>query len=465
MHQPAKWWIGLIPVAALWIAAVLLKTDWVEHDIGPRAKVVLASTSPDTAAAMNVTVAGRDVLIEGPEFAAGQGDQIGHAVALADGVRLVDGRYRMVEAAKPYKFSATREGNQIVLSGNAPSPAARERVLAAANKAAAGGTVVDNLTYATGAPEGFDATAMRGLTEAAKLDRGAFALVDTSYSMSGTASSDAIYEAATADVKRLPAPFKVGSVDIKQMAISPYLFGIEKGDGQVKLTGYAPDEKARADLIAAAKAAFFDDNVADQLKIGRGAPANFVDALKSTFPSLARLSSGKLTSSDTSITVNGLAIYEKAADQIKANLADTTSSGFKMADVTIGVRPPEPPLDVKACQPAFDGLLAKGRVRFDTGSANLSKESPSLLDGLIDVAQRCREADVEVAGFTDTVGSADANLELSKHRAQAVVDYIGQSGVDVSRISSAGYGQTKPIASNDTEEGRAQNRRIEFLVK
>jgi OOP family OmpA-OmpF porin len=231
------------------------------------------------------------------------------------------------------------------------------------------------------------------------------------------------------------------------------------------LTGYAPDEKARGDLVAAAKAAFFDDTVEDGLKIGRGAPAKFVDSLKSTFPSLARLSSGKLMSSDTTITVNGQAIYEKAADQIKATLAGAVPPGFKMPDVTIGVRPPGPPLEVKACQPAFDGLLTKGRVRFDTASANLSKESLSLLDGLIDVVQRCHEADVEVAGYTDSVGSPDSNVELSKRRAQAVVDYIGEAGIDTSRITSTGYGQAKPIASNDTEDGRAQNRRIEFLVK
>jgi OmpA-OmpF porin, OOP family len=465
MYEPAKWWVGLIPLAALWIVGVVVKTGSVEDDIALRAKVVLAAASPESARALNLTVAGRDVRIEGPEFAAGQGERIGQTVDQADGVRLVDGRFRMVQAAKPYTFSVTRAGRQIVLAGTAPSPAARERLLLAANRAAADGMVVDNLTYATGAPEGFEAIAARGLTEAAKLEGGSFSLVDTTYSIAGTASSPAIFEAAIADPRRLPAPFKAGTVDIKEMAISPYVFKLEKSNGRVKLTGYAPDEAAHGDLVAAAKAAFFDDTVEDQLKIGKGAPANFASTLKSMFPALARLSSATLTSSDTTITVNGLAVYEKAADQIKAALAGAVPSGFTMADATIGVQMPGPALEVKACQPAFDGLLSKGRILFDTGSANLSKESLGLLDGLIEVAQRCHDADVEVAGFTDSVGSPDANLELSKRRAQAVVAYIGDSGIDVSRISSAGYGQAKPIASNDTPDGRAQNRRIEFLVK
>jgi len=81
------------------------------------------------------------------------------------------------------------------------------------------------------------------------------------------------------------------------------------------------------------------------------------------------------------------------------------------------------------------------------------------------VVQRCREASIEVAGHTDSQGSPESNLDLSRRRAEAVTAYIGEAGVGTSRITSAGYGETNPVASNDTPEGRAQNRRIEFVVK
>jgi len=183
------------------------------------------------------------------------------------------------------------------------------------------------------------------------------------------------------------------------------------------------------------------------------------------FAPLARLASGSLTADDTVMTVEGLAIYSKAADQIKAELAGAIVAGFKLGDVSIGVIPPPPAIAVSECQPAFDGLLAKGRILFDTGSADLSKESLALLDHLIEVAQRCRDASIEVAGHTDSAGAPAQNLDLSRRRAEAVTAYMSESGIDMSRISAAGYGQTKPIASNDTPEGRAQNRRIEFVVK
>ena len=70
-----------------------------------------------------------------------------------------------------------------------------------------------------------------------------------------------------------------------------------------------------------------------------------------------------------------------------------------------------------------------------------------------------------MAGHTDSQGAPENNLDLSQRRAEAVTSYIGESGVDTSRITSAGYGETKPVASNDTPEGRAQNWRIEFVVK
>ena len=72
------------------------------------------------------------------------------------------------------------------------------------------------------------------------------------------------------------------------------------------------------------------------------------------------------------------------------------------------------------------------------------------------MVRRCREASIEVAGHTNSQGSPELNLDLSQRPAEAVTSYIGNSGVDTSRMTSAGYGETKPVASNDTPEGRAQ---------
>ncbi|CCD99664.1 OmpA family protein [Bradyrhizobium sp. STM 3809] len=707
MHQPSKWWTGLIAVAVLWLVAIIFKTAGVEEDIAPRAQAAVAAAAPDTAAALKVTVAGRDISITGPEFSADQSERLEDA-ATVDGVRLVDGSYDKLPTPKPYAFRAARNGTQLVLEGGVPTPAVRQAIVGAARAAAAGGEVADRLGYALGAPVNFAAIAGHGLAQAAKLNGGTFALADKAYSIAGAATSSDIYEAAVAatrqlpagavldkvailppeakpfiwtavrdaksvvmsgvvpndDIRRalqaaasqtwsgssvtqqmqiargapagdfnayttyalaelarlttgrvvisdasytisgeapssaaydeamaglgklpsgltlakaeilppeikpyrwsaefdgtalrlaglapatsvreammgsasgpfdgkpirsdigiargapdgdvatasasllkqlsrlaqgraeinetkvsitgvglanvtgaavreelagtLPAPFTLAAVDVRDGPISPYAFGLQKQDGRVRLSGYVPDETARRELVDAATATFVTETVEDGLKIGGGAPRNFVKSLKATFPALARLWSGALTAKDASLSIDALAIYDKAAEQVRKELADAAGGDLKLDEVKIGVKPEGPALPVAECQPAFEGLLAKGRIRFATGSAELSRESLALLDHIVDVAQRCKAAEITIGGHTDNVGDEADNMDLSKRRAEAVVSYISEAGIDTSRMSSEGYGQNRPVASNDSAEGRAQNRRIEFVVK
>ena len=104
-------------------------------------------------------------------------------------------------------------------------------------------------------------------------------------------------------------------------------------------------------------------------------------------------------------------------------------------------------------------------MHFDTDSTNISPQSYFLAHGLSVTANRCPEAKIEVAGHTDNVGDAAYNIDLSERRAKAVVDYLVQSGVAAERLSAKGYGETQPLDTNDTEDGRANNRRIEFNIK
>ena len=80
-------------------------------------------------------------------------------------------------------------------------------------------------------------------------------------------------------------------------------------------------------------------------------------------------------------------------------------------------------------------------------------------------ALRCPTANIEISGHTDTDGDEAANQGLSEKRAQAVADYLVKAGLPANRFSAIGYGSTQPIAGNDTDQGKAQNRRIDFVVK
>lgn len=107
----------------------------------------------------------------------------------------------------------------------------------------------------------------------------------------------------------------------------------------------------------------------------------------------------------------------------------------------------------------FDQTLLLVGVKFETNSATLLPESIPILDGAVAALKRYPQVNIEVAGHTDSRGADAYNLQLSARRADTVLKYLQDGGVTNS-ITSRGYGETQPMASNDTEEGRQQNRRV-----
>ncbi len=101
-------------------------------------------------------------------------------------------------------------------------------------------------------------------------------------------------------------------------------------------------------------------------------------------------------------------------------------------------------------------------VTFATGSARLTESSRATLDKVVETLNSEKDIEVEIRGYTDNTGNYDKNVILSARRAEAVKNYLVGKGIDGRRIQTKGYGPENPIAPNDTPEGRAKNRRIEF---
>jgi len=120
--------------------------------------------------------------------------------------------------------------------------------------------------------------------------------------------------------------------------------------------------------------------------------------------------------------------------------------------------PPTPPIIVPA--PPAARFILDG-VTFDTGKATLRPESAGRLDNVVELMVHKKNARIEISGHTDNVGKKKANQILSEKRAQACRDYLVSKGIEGGRITTVGYGDERPIASNDTEQGRQENRRIE----
>jgi outer membrane protein OmpA-like peptidoglycan-associated protein len=104
-------------------------------------------------------------------------------------------------------------------------------------------------------------------------------------------------------------------------------------------------------------------------------------------------------------------------------------------------------------------------IHFKLDKATLLPASYPELNKLYRLMQRNSGIEIKIAGHTDSTGTETYNKELSVKRAQAVAEYLRQKGIDTNRVSYEGYGNTRPIATDSTEAGRAKNRRVEFIIK
>ncbi len=130
----------------------------------------------------------------------------------------------------------------------------------------------------------------------------------------------------------------------------------------------------------------------------------------------------------------------------------------------IALQPIQEETPIASSRAEADGAIAFRNVLFSSGSAELLPVSGDELDRLVELLNKVPEYAVEIVGHTDDVGEDEANLLLSQQRAESVKSYLKAQGVAAERITTRGDGETSPIAANDTEEGRARNRRTTFRL-
>ena len=455
-----KWWPGLIPLAILWGLAAWFNTAPFETELASRTALSLRETILDKT---RIEAAGRDLTVAADAFSE-EGRRSSIAIAEAvPGVRLVHDRTRIIEEAKPFVWNAERNVSRLTLSGNVSLPAARSRMVEAARGIAGGVEVADQMAFARGVPPRFEATALSLIEQLGRLRDGKVSISDNSVRLSGIARELGGREAIAAALKNLPEGF---SVVENTVSAPPYVFQVNKDPvaGTLTFNGYVPDNAAHALLIDTAKRKFLNEKIVDNLKASVGAPNGFANAVTAALGALSRLSTGSLMVSDREVKLSGDALYEVAAEEIRGGLGSELLQGWRVTP-EVSVRPPASAVDATVCQQLFSELLAIGKIRFLSGQASIDNDSRGLMDRLVEIALRCPSANLEIGGHTDTDGDEEANLRLSERRAQAVLDYMQRAGLPADRLHAVGYGQTQPVASNDTAEGKAQNRRIEFTVR
>lgn len=148
---------------------------------------------------------------------------------------------------------------------------------------------------------------------------------------------------------------------------------------------------------------------------------------------------------------------------LDANPATTNDRQFVLAGIGVNRTFPVPQVAVAAAPPAKRKIVLRG-VNFDFDKSNIRPDARPILDAAIATLKEDPNARVAVEGHTDSIGSEEYNMKLSQRRAESVVDYLVAGGIARSRLEPIGMGESDPVATNDTEDGRAQNRRVELRV-
>lgn len=365
----------------------------------------------------------------------------------------------------PYVWSAVRQNGGVAITGHAPNDTVKQTILQAAKTRFPADSVVDRMQLASGVPAGMNwqhATDY-ALAQLALLESGEARFEADRFSLKGTSTNIAKQERAIL-LHKQPG-IKIGSIELTGQGArnrNEYSWSIAREGEKVLLQGVIGSEEARKALLAHLKQRIGGLEIIDQLTIGEGAPENFEKISDIAVRGVSRLDNAFIELKESGLSVAGNALYEGA----KTQLTDLFSGldGDNAVSLNLGVKAPGAEVKSAACQKLFVDLLGKSKILFESGKAVIDDKSLGLLDNLVYVAHRCPAAKVEIAGHTDADGPDSVNQRLSNTRAGAVMAYLVKAGIAQDRLKAMGYGETKPIASNKTKEGKAQNRRIEFVI-
>lgn len=241
-------------------------------------------------------------------------------------------------------------------------------------------------------------------------------------------------------------------------------------DGQLTLSGLVPDQKARSSLLAIAVRLFGKDNIIDQLVIKPGAPDNWIEAAQQVLMQLPAFDDASVQISGTKIQLSGVASSPTSVTHIQTNTTSAFPQNFqstydiRVADSVTNKQDQNVISDSILCRERLGEFLSQQSFRFRSDSDVIDADSQRFIDQLIKYLQECPDVKIEIAGYTDSQGSQEYNIKLAKRRANTIASLLIANNISAERLSTVGYGEIKPVASNSSEHGRAKNRRIEFKI-
>lgn len=367
-----------------------------------------------------------------------------------------------------YEMQITSEGAGIEVSGFVPNDQARAALIDLVKARYPGRAVTDKLQLQAGAPEGWQECIVAGLNALPKLQSGRAVLTDRRLLVAGTTDDYGVAQGVPGDVKAGAGKSCETSTDIKftgQINTALKWRAEHDASGLLVLSGDIPDEQSRPVLLGAAQKLFPDARISDQMQVKASLVEPFTGVAVRGLQQLARLKHGTASIASKQLALVGLADSEATAGAVRSALGKDLPQGFAATDKIDVPRKVEIIQEADRCQELLRETAAVGTINFDRAKADLTADSYDTLEALAEIANACPAFRIQIEGHTDSEGTDERNQRLSDRRAQTIAGFLVRAGVAANRLTSVGYGASRPIADNATPEGRAKNRRIEFTVK
>ncbi len=236
-------------------------------------------------------------------------------------------------------------------------------------------------------------------------------------------------------------------------------------EGLVQLRGRLSDESLRRMADSFAKAAFGSENVYTAARVVENMPEDWAARVLVGLEAMTYLTNGSVTVAPDMLTLRGVTERESGRSDVAGLLSDKLAEGG-LYSLDITYRAPPPPEKIRPsaeeCRVLLRDVQDGAKIAFEPGSATIAEESLGVMNRIADILKECGEIRLEIQGHTDSQGRESMNLELSQARADSVLNELMARRVLTASYDARGYGETRPIADNKTEEGREANRRIEF---